>query len=80
MPYRNKEIEPELKNDGNLFSSRVRFRGTSVLEGLRNLAAASYATVPLPKHLTCISTRARNTFLLAKSQKNVNASQNVTQK
>ncbi|XP_045193644.2 uncharacterized protein LOC123549541 [Mercenaria mercenaria] len=79
LPYRNKEIVPELKNDGNLLHSRVRFRGTSVLEGLRNLAAASYATVPLPKHLTCISSRARNTFLLAKPQKTVNtSSQNVT--
>ena len=70
---------PDLKNDGNLFHSRVRFRGTSVLEGLRNLAAASYATVPLPKHLTCIPSRARNTFLLGKAQKTVPSSQNETQ-
>lgn len=79
LPYRCKEVAPDLKNDGNLFHSRVRFRGTSVLEGLRNLAAASYATVPLPKHLTCVPSRARNTFLLGKQPKTVTSSQNETQ-
>ncbi|WAR13320.1 hypothetical protein MAR_027500 [Mya arenaria] len=66
LPYRSKRVATELQGDGELFHSKVRFQGTSVLEGIRSLAEAGYATVPLPKHLTIIPTRARNSFLLAR--------------
>ncbi|KAL4235128.1 hypothetical protein ACF0H5_006766 [Mactra antiquata] len=79
LPYRSKEIVPELSKDGEVFSCKVRFRGTSVLEGFRNLATAGYAKVPLPKHLTCVTTRAKNKFLLMKPQNKENKTQNASQ-
>ena len=68
LPYRGQGIACELRNQEELFNSRVRFHGKSVLEGIRNLGATGFATVPLPKHLTCVPSRARNYFLLAKKQ------------
>ena len=68
LPYRGKGIAPELLNQPDVFNSRVRFHGKNVLEGIRNLGVAGFATVPLPKHLTCVPSRARNYFLLAKKQ------------
>ena len=46
-----------------------------MLEGIRNLGAAGYAVVPLQKHLTCIPSRARNCFLLARKQQTGDVSQ-----
>ena len=66
---------PEVQTQEDLFHSRVQFQGKSVLEGIRNLAAAGYATMPLQKHLTCIPSRARNCFLLARKQQTSDASQ-----
>ena len=68
LPYRGKGIAVELRNQPEVFNSRVRFHGKSVLEGIRNLGTNGFATVPLPKHLTCVPSRARNYFLLAKKQ------------
>ena len=68
LPYRGKRIAVELRNQPEVFNSRVRFHGKSVLEGIRNLGTNGFATVPLPKHLTCVPSRARNYFLLAKKQ------------
>lgn len=79
LPYRSKETATELRDDGELFHSRVRFHGTSVIEGIRNLATRGFATVPLPKHLTIIPNRARNCFILARPSKH-NTTQSNTQR
>ncbi|XP_064611216.1 centromere protein N-like [Liolophura sinensis] len=52
------------KDGPEVFRCHVKFEGKSVLEGLRNLGDRGLASVPLPKHLTCVPSRAKNYFIL----------------
>lgn len=47
-----------------LFHCRVKFEGTSVIEGIRNLARAGLAPLPMKGHMANLHTVARNTFVL----------------
>ncbi|KAK3605683.1 hypothetical protein CHS0354_013480 [Potamilus streckersoni] len=46
------------------FTCEVKFEGPSVIEGIRNLGRCGMAKLPLPPHLTRITSLAKNHFVL----------------
>lgn len=57
---------PQLNNP---ISCSVKFEGTSVIEGIKNLGAQTFVSVPLPSYLANLHSLARNTFSLTEKKK-----------
>ncbi|CAG5126164.1 unnamed protein product [Candidula unifasciata] len=50
-------------------STSVEIKGTSVLNGLYQIAASGLVKFPLPKHLTAVTSSARNSFTIESAHK-----------
>ncbi|XP_060077054.1 centromere protein N-like [Ylistrum balloti] len=62
--FRGTDYVPSMANRQDAFKCTVKFEGTSVLEGIRNLGATGLATVPLPGHLAGVHSLAKNHFVI----------------
>ena len=63
----------------DLFKCRVRFEGSNVIEGMRELGEAGIAEVPMPKHMRGLSNLGQN-FIVLRDRKPLQQSQtsNIT--
>ena len=64
--FRGLEYAPGLKH--TTVKCSVKFCGTNVLEGIKNLPQHGLASQPLPAHLTNIHSLAKNHFILTDKQ------------
>lgn len=67
---------PRPADDNQPFRCRVKFEGSSVIEGIRNLAECGLVTMPYPKYLRSVHTLGKNHIKLAdKTAQQPNTSQ-----
>ncbi|XP_021352767.1 centromere protein N-like isoform X2 [Mizuhopecten yessoensis] len=62
--FRGTDYVPSMAKRQDTFKCTVKFEGTSVLEGIRNLGATGLANVPLPGHLASVHSLAKNHFVI----------------
>ncbi|XP_013402605.1 centromere protein N-like [Lingula anatina] len=62
--FRGGNCAPHFAKNKEPFRCRVKFEGRNVLEGIKNLGKAGYATLPLPAHLARVPSLAKNTIIL----------------
>ena len=62
--FRGLRYAPKMAEKPGLFNCSVRFEGTSVINGIRNMAAHGLITMPLKEHVKKVHLKGRNTFLL----------------
>ena len=62
--FKGTQYAPGMANMEDLFRCRVKFEGSSVLEGLRELGEAGIAEIPMPKHMSKMSSLGRTVILL----------------
>ncbi|XP_071785066.1 centromere protein N-A-like isoform X1 [Asterias amurensis] len=63
--FRGCEFAPAMSLNKEPFRCRVKFEGTNVLEGIRQLAKTGLVSLPLPHHLGNVHSLAKNHFVLA---------------
>ena len=49
-------------------SCNVRFEGSSVIEGIKNLGSQSFVDIPLPSYMTNLHSLSRNSFVLKEKE------------
>ncbi|XP_033753905.1 centromere protein N-like isoform X2 [Pecten maximus] len=62
--FRGTDYVPSMARRQEAFKCTVKFEGSSVLEGIRNLGATGLASVPLPGHLANVHSLAKNHFVI----------------
>ncbi|XP_038069493.1 centromere protein N-A-like [Patiria miniata] len=63
--FRGFEFAPAMSLHKEPFHCRVKFEGSSVLEGIKELGRAGLTALPLPHHLANVHSLAKNHFVLA---------------
>ena len=73
-PFHSTALTPGMANRQSTFRCTVRFEGTNVLEGIRNLAEVGIAELPMKPHLSKLNCMGKNVIVLKHR-----AAANVTQ-
>ncbi|XP_006821846.1 centromere protein N-A-like [Saccoglossus kowalevskii] len=63
--HANEYVPGMADGDTNVFHCTVKFAGTSVIEGIRQLGPAGLAKLPLPSHLGNIHSLAKNCMIIS---------------
>ncbi|XP_033105120.1 centromere protein N-A-like [Anneissia japonica] len=66
--FRGSEFAPAMAAHNEPFHCKVRFEGSNVLEGIKQLGPAGLASLPLPHHLGGVHSLAKNHFVLAEKK------------
>lgn len=80
MRFRGTTFAPGMLGKQDLFKCRVKFEGSAVLEGTKNLVKTGLASYPLPKHLGRVYSLAKNNFTIEEVDSGNKTSQNVNDK
>ena len=62
--FKGIQYAPAMATSEDLFKCRVKFEGSNVIEGMRELGEAGIAEVPMPKHLRGLSNLGQNFIVL----------------
>lgn len=65
VKFRGTTPLPEAEDPNRPFHCRVKFEGSSVIDGIRNLAECGLVDLPLPKYLATVHTLGKNHIKLA---------------
>lgn len=79
MKFRGTDFAPAMSDVEEPFHCRVKFEGPAVLEGIRNMASCGLATLPLPNHLSGVSSLAKNYFILEDKSKHNRSRSQISQ-
>ena len=62
--FKGGDCVPELADSEDTVTCFVRFKGTNVLEGIKQLCEHGLASQPLPSHMRNIHSLSKNYFIL----------------
>lgn len=62
--FKGIQYAPAMATSEDLFKCRVKFEGSNVIEGMRELGEAGIAEVPMPKHMRGLSNLGQNFIVL----------------